>query len=91
MLSRVLREEAERNWKAQAEQSAERATSIFLFWLDITYAPIKSLALIFNSSSNVTEKEFLDAAGAFKDQEDGLIPDAIAFVRKQKFTSNASA
>lgn|GEM_PF-4765162 len=91
MLSRVLREEAERNWKAQAEQSAERATSTFLFWLDITYAPIKSLALIFNSSSNVTEKEFLDAAGAFKDQEDGLIPDAIAFVRKQKFTSNASA
>ncbi len=77
--STAVRESAAENWRKQAAQTASRLTSTALLWIDLSTAPISSLAVLFQNSDYIDDIEFFDAVAALEDNNSDFFPDSLAF------------
>ncbi|MCP5367230.1 MAG: PAS domain S-box protein [Hyphomicrobiales bacterium] len=79
LISDAVRKEARTAWESQAELISSRLTSTALLWLDLAYAPINSLAVLFDNADFVGDQEFFDAVAVLEDNEPDFFPSSLAF------------
>lgn len=82
LASESIRTEAQSRWSREAQQDVDRLTSSFLYWLDLSYAPLQSFAALYTGSNDVSEEEFIEAARIIEENHFDFFPDSIAFLRQ---------
>jgi len=80
-LGEALRRDAEQTWRDEATQAALWMTDTVQGWLHETYLPLSGLAILFESSLEVEEDEFLDAADNLEARAETFFIDVLAVVR----------
>ena len=74
----TLLEDAERNWRSQADRDGQWLTSTLLAWLEESYAPMSGLAILVENSEIIEESEFLNAFDALESRAAAFFLDAAA-------------
>ncbi|MBT3787118.1 MAG: PAS domain S-box protein [Alphaproteobacteria bacterium] len=81
LVSEIFRDEAQRNWKVAANQSAQWLSGTLLGWMEESYAPLSGVAAVVENSFNVTETEFLNAYEGMESRATAFFLDAMALYR----------
>lgn len=81
-VSASLRAQAERDWQARADSTAQQLTSTFLLWLDLSYASVYGTTALFNGSNAVDEDEFLDTVDNLEAAQSSNFPSSMAYALK---------
>ncbi len=75
----AARDEARDAWENNASQVSGRLTSTTLLWLDLAYAPVNSLVVLFGNSEFVDDQEFIAAIDVLEDNEPDFFPSSVSF------------
>ncbi|MCB1734832.1 MAG: response regulator [Gammaproteobacteria bacterium] len=81
-LSRAFLDQAERAWRAQAEQAAQWLSGTLLNWMEESYAPVSGLGALLENSNSVTENEFLDAYDALESRATAFFLDGAIYLEQ---------
>ena len=80
-LRSAFRQDAQRTWETEADQTAERLSFILLTWLEESYAPLSSLGMLAENSDNLTDVEFLNGMNGLEDRATAFFLDSAGYFR----------
>ena len=84
LLSETYRADAWRAWTAQADRAGQWLSGSLLNWLEESYAPVSGLAALAESSSELSEPEFLNAYDALESRASAFFLDGAAYLRRDQ-------
>jgi len=80
-LSQAFRQDAQRAWQAQAEQTAQGLSGTLLAWLEESYAPLSGLAVLAENSDPLTEVAYLNGLDDMESRATAFFLDSAAYLR----------